>query len=407
MIDYYETKSQPITKVMVWQAYRKVKANKGSAGIDEMSWEILDNNLSSHLYKLWNRLTSGSYMPLPVKQVEIGKKDGGIRKLGIPTLLDRIAQEVAKHHLEKLVEPLFHPSSYGYRPQRSCHDAVSQAQKHSFNHDFVLDLDIKSFFDTIDHELMMKAVRHYCQDKWVLLYVKRWLSTGIVQRDGNVQQREMGTPQGGVISPLLANIFLHVVFDKWMEKEHPEKPFERYADDVVVHCKTEKQAKFVLKQIEQRMKACKLSLHPQKTKIVNLRGTSEKKYPSKYDFLGFSIRPQMVQFKDKLKVVPSISISTKSRQSVLAKFKEFAIHKRRIPLEKIAKQLNPVIRGVVNYYHHYSNGHMRYVWNQLNARLLKWVKWEKGLYKYAAIRWLKQQYKSNPRLFVHWELVHP
>lgn len=407
MTDYYETKSQPITKVMVWQAYKKVKANKGSAGIDEMSWEILDSNLSSQLYKLWNRLTSGSYLPMPVKQVEIGKRDGGIRKLGIPTLLDRIAQEVAKHHLEKIVEPLFHPSSYGYRPERSCHDAVSQAQKHSFNHDFVLDLDIKSFFDTIDHEMMLKAVKHYCQDKWVLLYVERWLKSGIVQRDGKVQQTEMGTPQGGVISPLLANIFLHVVFDKWMAKEHPEKPFERYADDVVVHCKTEKQAIFLLRKIEQRMKACKLSLHPLKTKIVNLRGTSEKKYPSKFDFLGFSIRPQMVQFKDKLKVVPSICISTKSRQSVLEKFKEFAIHKRRIPLEAIAKQLNLVIRGVINYYHHYSHGHMRYVWNQLNARLLKWVKWEKGLYKYAAIRWLKQKYKSHPHLFTHWKLVHP
>ena len=283
-------------------------------------------------------------------------------------------------------------------------DAPATERKHSFYHDFVLDLDIKSFFDTIDHELMMKAVKHYCQDKWVLLYVERWLKSGIVQRDGKVQETEMGTPQGGVISPLLANIFLHVVFDKWMEKEHAEKAFERYADDVVVHCKTEKQAIFLLRKIEQRMKACKLSLHPLKTKIVNLRGTSEKKYASKFDFLGFSIRPQMVQFKDKLKVVPSICISIKSRQSVLEKFKELAIHKRRIPLEKIAKQLNPVIRGVINYYHHYSHGHMRYVWNQLNARLHKW---EKGLYKYAAIRWLKQKYKSNPTLFAHWKLVHP
>jgi RNA-directed DNA polymerase len=267
MIDYYETKSQPITRLMVWQAYKKVKANKGSAGIDAMDWDYLDKHAGPELYKLWNRLTSGSYFPQPVRQVEIAKRDGGIRTLGIPTLLDRIAQEVVKHHLEKQVEPLFHNSSFGYRPGRSCHDAVAQAERNSFNHDFVIDIDIKGFFDSINHELMMKAVRHYCSDKWVLLYVERWLTAGIIRKDGEALKTVMGTPQGGVISPLLANIFLHVVFDKWMEKEHPEKPFERYADDIVVHCKTEKQAKFVMAAIKERLTFCKLQLHPVKTKM--------------------------------------------------------------------------------------------------------------------------------------------
>ena len=192
-----------------------------------------------------------------------------------------------------------------------------------------------------------------------------------------------------------------------MEKEHPEKPFERYADDMVVHCKTEKQAEYVLRRITERFQACKLQLHPLKTRIVNVRGISAKKYPKGYDFLGFTIRPNRVQFKDKTKTVPSIFISAQSRTGILQKFRELELHKRRKPLEELAKELRPIIRGIMNYYHKFSHGHMRYVWNQLNARLLKWVKWEKGLYKYASIRWLKRQYKDKPRLFPHWELVHP
>ena len=407
MTDYYEIKSQPITKVMVWQAYKKVRANKGSGGIDDMNWAWLDNNLKPELYKLWNRLTSGSYFPMPVKEVTIKKKQGGERKLGIPTLLDRIAQEVVKSHLEPLVEPYFHDSSFGYRPQRSCHQAVSEASKNSFNHDFVIDLDIKSFFDTIDHELLMKAVRHYCRDKWVLLYVERWLKAGIVQQDGNQIDRLTGTPQGGVMSPLLANIFMHVCFDKWMEQNYPEKPFERYADDIVVHCKTEKQAVYMLNQIEWRLTKCKLQIHPEKTKIVNLRGKAEKRYPKSYDFLGFTIRPHWLKTNSKLVLLTGIFMSKKSKTSVLTKFKELAIHKRRKSLEEIAKELRPIIQGVINYYCKFSAGHTRFIWNQLNARLLKWVQWEKGLYKFASVRWLQKKYKEKPGLFPHWKLAYP
>ena len=407
MIDYYEAKSQPITRLMVWQAYKKVRANKGSAGIDSMSWVYLDRHVKTQLYGLWNRLTSGSYFPMPVRQVEIAKSDGGIRTLGIPTLLDRIAQQVVKHHLELQVEPLFHNSSFGYRPKRSCHDAVAQAERNSFNHDFVIDLDIKGFFDNIDHELMMKAVKHYCKERWVLLYVERWLKAGVISKEGKELRAEIGTPQGGVISPLLANIFLHVAFDKWMEREHPEKPFERYADDIVIHCKTEKQAKYVLAMITQRLKACKLSLHPVKTKIVNLRGRSEVKYPKSYDFLGFTIRPSFSRIKGRHLLMPATFISAKSKQRVLGKFKSMAIHKRRRPLKEVASLLAPVIRGIINYYHKFWDGHMYKIWYQLNQRLLKWVKWEKGLYEHAAIRWLKHQYRQTPNLFLHWKYVHP
>jgi RNA-directed DNA polymerase len=408
MIDYYETKSQPITRVMVIQAYKKMRANKGSAGIDEMSWADLDEDLDAQLYKLWNRMTSGTYFPMPVREVEIKKDAGaGVRKLGIPTILDRIAQNVVKTHLERIVEPHFHESSYGYRPGKSCHQAVEKAWQNVRTNDWVIDLDIKGFFDNIDHELLLKAVTHYCADKWVLLYVKRWLEAGIVQQDGIYYDRVSGTPQGGVVSPTLSNIFLHVVFDKWMEKNHPEKPFERYADDIVVHCKTERQALFVLKMIQQRMTECKLSLHPVKTKIINLRGKSEKKYPRSFDFLGFTIRPLWRKTSKGNKLMVSSFMSTKSKTSVLAKFKSFHIHKWRKPIEEIADKLKPVIQGVINYYCKFWTTHTHYVWYQLNARLLKWVKWEKNLYKTAAVKWLKLKYKEKPRLFPHWQLVHP
>lgn len=406
MTDYYETKSQPITKLMVWQAYKKVKSNKGSAGIDRMDWEELDSNLSSYLYKLWNRLTSGSYFPVPVKQVKIPKKDGGVRKLGVPTLLDRIAQQVVRAYLERQLEPLFHESSFGYRPNRNAHQAVKQSERNCFGHDFVVDLDIKGFFDNINHGLMMKALRYYCKDEWIAMYVSRWLNAGIMA-DGVFEETKAGTPQGGVVSPLLANLYLHVAFDEWMRKYHPEKPFERYADDVVVHCKTEKQAQFMLRQIRQRMKSCFLELHPEKTKIVNLRGWSETKYPRKYDFLGFTIKASMQTIKGKGMLLPGTFVSIKSRTSILGKFREMQIHKWRKPIKEVANRLNPVIRGLLNYYHKLRGESIREVWNQLNLRLLKWVKWEKGLYKWAAVRWLKQQYKSTPNLFEHWKLVQP
>ena len=409
MIDYYETKSQPITKVMVWQAYKEVRSNKGSGGIDNMSLAYLEKNKSKELYKLWNRLTSGSYLPEPVRQVTIPKKGGGERKLGIPTVLDRVAQQVVKHHLEKVVEPKFHDSSFGYRPKRNAHQALEQANRNTYNHDFAIDLDIKGFFDNIDHELLMKAVEHYCKEKWVLMYVERWLKAGVLQQDGTPKATLTGTPQGGVISPLLANIFLHVALDNWMAKNHPEKPFERYADDIVVHCKTEKQALFMLRQIQVRMQQCKLQLHPEKTKIVNVRGISEQKCPKGYDFLGFTIQPSSYKHPNKteVKTIPSLFVSTKSKTSILDKFRNMQIHKKRKTLEEVAKDLNPVIRGIINYYHKFRRSDMRDVWRQLNARLLKWVKWEKGLYKKANNRYLKTKYREHPNLFPHWLLVCP
>ena len=394
---------------MVWQAYAEVKRNGGSGGIDNMDWAHLEQHKYTEIYKLWNRLSSGTYFPQAVKQVAIPKKGGGVRNLGIPTLLDRIAQQVVRKHLERIVEPIFHNSSFGYRPKRSSHQAVEQANANSFNHDFALDLDIKGFFDNIDQELLLKSVQHYCSDKWVLLYIRRWLKAGLVQQDGNFQPTLAGTPQGGVISPLLANIFLHVVFDKWMEKYHPEKPFERYADDIVVHCKTEKQAQFMLRVIAERMNSCKLNLNMEKSKLVNLRGYSEKKYPKGFDFLGFTIRPRAYKTKStgKTKSIPSICVSQKSKTSIIEKFKRLNLHKRRTQLTTLAKEINPIITGIINYFHKFWKDDLRHVWSQLNARLLKWVKWEKDLYKNAAVNYLQARYKEHPNLFAHWLLVHP
>jgi len=275
------------------------------------------------------------------------------------------------------------------------------------NHDFAIDLDIKGFFDNIDHELMMKAVNHYCSEKWVLMYVERWLQAGILHSDGTITVPLHGTPQGGVISPLLANLFLHVVFDKWMEKNHPGKPFERYADDIVVHCKTEKQALFMLRQIKSRMNGCKLDLHPDKTKIINLRGKSQMRYSKGFDFLGFTIRPASFKCKGKIIAFPGIFVSQKSKNGIMQKFRDMNIHKWRGKLEHIAQSINPVIRGIINYYHKWQRNDMRQIWNQLNARLLKWVKWEKDLGKKRALNYFRVRYKENPGLFAHWRLVHP
>lgn len=406
MINYFETKSQPITRVMVWEAYRKVRSNKGGSGIDAMTWTELESDLKGQLYKLWNRMSSGSYFPEAVLEVEIPKKSGGVRKLGIPTLLDRIAQQVVKEHLEKQLEPMFHDSSFGYRPRRNAHAAVAQSQRNCFNHDFAIDLDIASYFDTIDHDLMMKALSHYCKDRWVQMYVSRWLK-GEIMREGKREQRGKGTPQGGVISPLLSNLFLHVVFDGWMERHHPEKPFERYADDIIVHCKTEKQSQYMLSQIRDRLKSCGLTLHPSKTQIVNLRGHSEQRYPRKYNFLGFTLRPVMREIGGRRILMPGTFVSIESKTSIREKFRAMGIHKRRKPIEELAKELNPVIEGIIQYFHKFWEAGMRDVWNQLNHRLLKWVKWEKGLYKYASLRWLRMRYRENPMLFAHWRLVQP
>jgi len=261
-----------ITKRQIWEAYKRVKANKGAAGVDGQTIEAFERDLKNNLYKLWNRMSSGSYFASPVLRVEIPKSDGGVRPLGIPTVTDRIAQMVAKECLEPELEKQFHSDSYGYRPGKSALDAVGAARKRCWKYDWVLDLDIKGFFDNIDHDLMMKAVRKHTDEKWVLLYIERWLKAPVEFKNGTQQSSEKGTPQGGVISPLLANLFLHYAFDQWMAREYPDIPFERYADDGVCHCKSEAQANALLEALSKRMKEVGLELHPEKAKNCLLQG---------------------------------------------------------------------------------------------------------------------------------------
>jgi RNA-directed DNA polymerase len=280
-----------ISKNEVWEAYKRVKENKGAAGVDEQSIEDFEKRLKKNLYKIWNRMSSGSYFPPPVRTVTIPKKNGGERKLGIPTVADRIAQQVVKARLEPELEPLFHADSYGYRPGKSALDAVGQARARCWRYDWVLDLDIKSFFDSLSQDLLLRAVKKHAPEQWIVLYIERWLKAPGQEEDGRLVPRERGTPQGGVISPLLANLFLHYAFDRWLAAHYPQVPFERYADDVIAHCRTEKEAQEMRAAIAARLQSCGLELHPEKTKIVYCKDDLRKKtYPNeKFDFLGYSV----------------------------------------------------------------------------------------------------------------------
>ncbi|WP_201733663.1 group II intron reverse transcriptase/maturase [Acidithrix sp. C25] len=285
-----QEKAFDIDKYVVLKAYKEAKANRGAPGIDKQSISVFEMDLKNNLYQLWNRMASGSYFPAATRYVEIDKSDGGKRILGIPTVKDRIAQGVAKAYIEPRLEEVFHEDSYGYRPNRSAHDAIEKARKRCWKYDWVIDLDIKAFFDTIDHELLLKAVSMHVSEPWIILYIKRWLKAPMQNKDGQLIDREQGLPQGGVISPILANLFLHYAFDKWMVKNFPDAPFERYADDLLVHVKTKKRAEEILEAIGQRMTQVKLELHPQKTKIVYCKDSNRKGEfeQIRFDFLGFT-----------------------------------------------------------------------------------------------------------------------
>ena len=289
-----EAKPFSISKHVVWDAYRRVKANRGAAGVDGQSLAAFETNLKGNLYKIWNRMSSGSYVPPPVRLVEISKEDGRMRPLGIPTVGDRIAQMVAKRVLEPMVEPKFHVDSYGYRPGKSALDAVATARQRCWRMDWVIDLDIAGFFDNLRHELVMKAMTHHTDLKWLHLYVERWLKAPLQLEVGTLQDRTAGTPQGGVISPLLANLFMHHAFDDWMKRHYPGVPFERYADDALIHCRSKAQAEQLLDAVRERLRQCGLELHPAKTKLVyckddDRRGMFE---PHRFDFLGYTFQPR-------------------------------------------------------------------------------------------------------------------
>lgn len=406
-----ESKQIPITKKMVKEAYRKVNSNKGSAGIDKESLEKFQENLLNNLYKIWNRMSSGSYFPQPVKEVIIPKTGGGERKLGIPTISDRIAQEVVKTYLEPRMEAIFSKNSYGYRPNKSAHHALEQVRENVRRYSWVVDMDIKAFFDEVNHELLLKAVDKHVSEKWVRMYIVRWLECPIQTSSGElVQKKGEGTPQGGVISPLLANLFLHYVLDKWLEKEYPQLTFVRYADDVIVHCYSESQSLEILNAIKNRLAECKLRLSEVKTKIVyclDYNRMQRKDYPKKFDFLGFTFKPRSIKSKTGRGMYLGFGceISQKSQSRITRFWKELELHRKSpLTIQDIADKVNSQIRGIIRYYGYSTIRHLQGLFRNLEFRLAKWYrnKYKERSYRVAFKR--MRDIKFNyPTMFYHWQ----
>jgi len=405
------TKSLPVTRRMVYESYRKVYRNGGGAGIDKESIEQFNANWQDNLYKIWNRMTSGSYFPPPVRTVFIPKKQGGLRPLGIPTVGDRVAQGVVKDYLEPILEKIFHVNSFGYRPGRSAHDAIMQCQANCKKYGWVVDVDIKGFFDNINHEKLMQLVRHHTKEKFVLLYVERWLKAGVEQADGSIVERTKGTPQGGVVSPLLANLYLHHALDKWMDREYPQCPFERYADDIVIHCSSREEAEQLLGKLSVQMGKAELTLHPEKTKIVYCKNHKRSgNYENEsFIFLGYSFQPRtkpnkIGSKKTYLEFCGGICEGAKSNiRGVIKKI----LCPRRIDksLETFARELNLKIRGWVEYYAKLNEHETLKVFFYLNELIIEWLK---NKYKILSFKEVYAKYvqikKEQPNLFYHWTL---
>ena len=401
-----EAKPYNIPKRLVWEAYQRVKANRGAAGVDGVSLAAFELDLKGNLYKLWNRMSSGSYHPPPVRLVEIPKGTGGTRPLGIPTISDRVGQTVAKMVLEPLVEPHFHPDSYGYRPGRSALDAVGVARKRCWETDWVIDLDIRSFFDSIPHDLVERAVAHHTDLAWIHLYVRRWLRAPVERLDGK------GTPQGGVISPLLANLFLHYAFDLWMHRTYPSIRFERYADDTIVHCRSEEEARSVLEAIRGRFTECGLELHSEKTKIVYCKDDDRpgEHEHIKFDFLGYTFQPRRAKNRWGRFFISFLpAISSKAAKAIRQTIRNWRMASTRNnqQLEDLARFSNPVVRGWMNYYGRFYRSKCVQVLRHFNAALAQWARRKYKRFvrrERASSHWLGCIARRDPNLFVLWQL---
>ncbi len=394
---------------MVYNSYLKVVDKDGGAGIDKESIEMFNENMSGNLYKIWNRMTSGSYFPPPVRTVFIPKKQGGERPLGIPTVGDRIAQVVVKDYLEPSLKMVFHNSSFGYRPKRSAHDALTQCQQNCIRYAWVLDVDIKGFFDNISHSILLELLQKHTQEKWVLMYVERWLKAGVEQKDGSITARTKGTPQGGVISPLLANLYLHHAFDKWMDEINPQCPFERYADDIVMHCSSKEEAQKMLERLKARMHEFELTLHPEKTKVVYCKNYQrpDRQDNESFTFLSYSFQPRTVKSKfgsGKRLLVFGAAICNNAKTSIRTAIKEvLRTQWSTQTLEWFAKKLNPKIRGWINYYTKFNRDEAHSVFYYLNELIRKWIKNTYKIYnKGKLFKKYREIHTTNPNLFYHW-----
>ena len=398
----------------MWDAYQKVKANKGAAGVDGVTVEEFEKDLKGNLYKVWVRMSSGSYFPPAVLGVQIPKADGGVRMLGVPTVADRVAQTVVAAHLEQRVEPVFHPDSYGYRPGKSALDAVGTCRARCWKKKWAVDLDIAQFFDSVDWDLMLKAVRVHTDAAWVLLYVKRWLAAPLQHPDGTMQERHRGTPQGSAVSPVLANLFLHYAFDRWVAEKFPDVTFERYADDAVVHCGSRRRASHVLEAIRTRMEEVGLRLHPTKTRIVYCgtdRGyDAEPGVATDFTFLGYTFQRRAARDRQGQIFTSFLPAASKDAvKSMSRTVRSWRIHLRvGATLQELARWMNPIVRGWMNYYGAFYHTRLQTLLRRINHYLMRWVRkkyrrWK--TFKKFHRRW-KQVVQAYPLLFAHWKWVN-
>ena len=407
-----EGKSFQIPKQLVWEAYKRVKAKKGAAGVDGQSIADFEEDLRNNLYRIWNRMSSGTYFPPPVKAVEIPKPHGGgTRILGVPTVADRIAQTVVALRLEARTESIFHPDSYGYRPRKSAHDALRKCRERCWRKDWVLDLDIRKFFDSLDHDLVVKTVEANTADKWVLLYVRRWLKAPLQLPDGTLQERDKGTPQGSAVSPVLANLFLHYAFDMFLEREFPAVEFERYADDAVVHCVTERQARQVREALTTRLAELGLELHPGKTKIVYCQDSMRRGEHETvtFTFLGYAFRPRQVMGKNgKIFTSFTPAISPEALTAKGQMVRGWRLHLRTgTSLDELARAINPIVAGWISYYGLFGRKTLNQLLRRVNTYLTRWARRKyKRLRGYKRFhRWWTGLIDREPGLFAHWGLT--
>ena len=404
-----ETKPFKISKQAVKLAFDRVKANKGTYGIDEQTIADFELNLKDNLYKIWNRMSSGTYFPKPVKAVAIPKKNGGTRILGIPTVEDRVAQMVAKIYFEPNVEKIFYQDSYGYRPRKSAIQALGVLRERCWRKDWVVDFDIKGLFDNIRHDYLIEMVKRHTSEQWIILYIERWLKTPFEMKDGTIVERTAGTPQGGVISPVLANLFLHYVFDDFMSKEFPNIPWVRYADDGALNCVSLKQAKYIIKVLDKRFKMFGLELNLTKTKIVYCKDDDRKgNYDNiSFDFLGYTFKPRHAKNKYGNFFTSFLpAMSGKAQKAVRKEIRSWKLQlKPDKTLEDIANMFNSKIQGWINYYSRYYKSEVVYTLNYLNRCLVKWVrrKYKNRNSRKRATNWLREISKRDEKLFAHWK----
>ena len=403
------TKPFVISKRLVWEAYQRVKANRGAAGVDAVSIEAFDRDRDRNLYRIWNRLSSGSYMPPAVKGVPIPKKSGGTRMLGVPTVGDRIAQTAVVLVLEPLLEPVFHADSYGYRPRKSAHDAIAITRQRCWRYDWVLEYDIRGLFDNIDHQLLLKALRHHCDERWVVLHVERWLRAPMQGQDGQVSGRAVGTPQGGPLSPILANLFMHYALDHWLARTHPNAQFCRYADDGIVHCTSKAQAEWMRKQLTARLRECGLEMHPEKTRVVYCKD-SRRTRPHEhiqFDFLGYTFRPRRVVSRSgQLFTGFTPAVSRQAMTAMRRSLRERRWFTRsEFSVEQLAELLAPPVRGWMAYYCRFRGSEFQPIAEYIDGCIVRWaMRKHKRLrgHKRRAIAWLDRLKRKSPGLFVHW-----